>query len=199
VSDEAAICCATTGTAGRFLSVSRTLSTVVTLLLLTGALVVAERSPRGEPSAGGAPDEPAGIALTAVPVAAVGVTPAMAPSRYEARVQAWVNTMRRRHGLRPLRFARCPDASAERWAAWLARHDRFRHQSMTRLLRRCNARYAGETLARGVAGPAVMVTLWMQSPPHRRILLSPKPRRIGVGAVPNRHGAWVVAANFIRF
>ena len=39
----------------------------------------------------------------------------------------------------------------------------------------------------------------MHSPPHRQVLLSQQPRRIGIGATPNAGGEWVVAANFMRF
>ena len=41
--------------------------------------------------------------------------------------------------------------------------------------------------------------MWMHSPPHRAVLMSKSPRRIGIGATPNARGEWVVAANFMRF
>jgi uncharacterized protein YkwD len=70
---------------------------------------------------------------------------------------------------------------------------------MTALLKRCNATYAGETLAKGNITPRTLVTMWMNSPVHRHVMLSSYPRRIGIGAVPDSHGEWVVAANYMRF
>jgi uncharacterized protein YkwD len=136
---------------------------------------------------------------TAVTNIAVQASPGYSTTYYERNVQAWVNQVRRQHGRKPLTLAACADTSAERWAARLATRDAFYHQSMNALLRRCDARYAGETLGRGSITPRRLVQMWMQSPPHRKILLSAGPRRIGIGAVPNSRGEWVVAANFLRF
>jgi cysteine-rich secretory family protein len=62
-----------------------------------------------------------------------------------------------------------------------------------------DAYYAGETLGRGAITPKTLVTMWMHSAPHRHVLMSKSPTRIGIGATPNAHGEWVVAANFMRF
>jgi uncharacterized protein YkwD len=70
---------------------------------------------------------------------------------------------------------------------------------MTHLLNKCDAYYAGETLGRGAITPKTLVSMWMHSPPHRAVLMSKSPRRIGIGATPNARGEWVVAANFMRF
>lgn len=137
--------------------------------------------------------------VTVAPVAARAVSPAYSSAVYERDVQRWVNLVRRNRGLKPLRLAGCTDAVAERWSAYLARNDRFYHQSMTKLLDQCNAYYAGETLGRGSITPRRLVGLWMHSPAHRHVLLSRKPSRIGIGASPNAYGEWVVAANFMRF
>jgi uncharacterized protein YkwD len=118
---------------------------------------------------------------------------------YERRVQRLVNVRRAHHGLPRLRFASCPDGTAERWSRYLALQDAFYHQSMTSVLDRCHAMYAGETLGRGTMSPHRLVRMWMQSPAHREVLLSPKSRRIGVGANRDVFGRWVVAANFVRF
>jgi uncharacterized protein YkwD len=139
---------------------------------------------------------PASARVTAT---SVTTTTMLAADTYEQRVQRQVNIRRANHGLARLRFASCPDHTAERWSRYLALNDAFFHQSMTGILDRCNARYAGETLGRGSMSPNRLVTMWMNSPGHRAILLSPKPRRIGIGATPDISGGWVVAANFIRF
>jgi uncharacterized protein YkwD len=132
-------------------------------------------------------------------VAAQSVFPAYSDTYYEHGVQYWVNVQRKRHGLRALKFASCTDAVAERWSSALARSGGFYHQSMTTLLNRCHAYYAGETLGRGAVTPKTLVTMWMHSAPHRHVLMSKSPTRIGIGATPNASGEWVVAANFMRF
>jgi uncharacterized protein YkwD len=116
---------------------------------------------------------------------------------YEQGVQHWVNQVRKQHHLRPLSIAGCTDSVAERWSSHLAATNGFYHQSMTRLLSKCHARYAGETLGRGAITPRHLVTMWMHSPPHRAVLMSKSPTRIGIGATPSA-GQWVVAANFMR-
>lgn len=124
---------------------------------------------------------------------------ALAPSTYETRVQRWVNRRRANHHLPRVRISRCPDRTAERWSRHLAATGRFYHQSMRTVLRRCDARYAGETLGRGSMRPKRLVRMWMKSPGHRKILLSRKARRIGIGAEPVGRGGWVVTANFVRY
>lgn len=132
-------------------------------------------------------------------VASSSASPAYSSSYYEQQVQYFVNVQRRRHGLRPLTLASCTDAVAEHWSSYLASSNSFYHQSMVGLLNKCHARYAGETLGRGSITPHTLVTMWMHSAPHRKVLMSSSPRRIGIGATPNAYGEWVVAANFMRF
>jgi uncharacterized protein YkwD len=131
--------------------------------------------------------------------AAAAAYPAMSTSSYEKDVQRWINVQRGKHGLRHLRLASCTDRVAERWVSYLAAHDAFYHQSMSAILKECNARYAGETLGRGAISPRRLVRMWMNSPSHRDILLSKHPRRVGIGAYPDVYGQWVVAADFMRF
>jgi uncharacterized protein YkwD len=151
----------------------------------------------GSPSSTSASSSP--VTSQAVELSAVAVRPAYAPQTYENEVKLYVNNERRKRGLRALTWATCTDTVAERWASYLASHDAFYHQSMTGLLRRCNAHYAGETLAKGNITPRTLVGLWMNSPAHRHVMLSTSPRRIGIGAVPDSHGQWVVAANYMSF
>ncbi len=136
---------------------------------------------------------------TPLNLVAVTAYPAMGTSAYEKRVLARINAVRSQHGLRGLTVAACATTVANRWSAHLAATGTFTHQSMSGLLRRCHASYAGETLGRATVSPKTLVAMWMSSAPHRHILLSSTPRRIGVGATPNRRGEWVVTANFMRF
>lgn len=148
----------------------------------------------------------AGIALgTTTSSAAVVSTSAsqsyaaIAASTYESRVQHLINNRRDARNLRPLRLANCTDEVAEHWSSYLAQNNLFYHQDMGEILARCNAVYAGETLGRGSISPRTLVKMWMQSDGHRHVLLSPKSRRIGIGAKPDAYGRWVVAANFMHF
>lgn len=122
----------------------------------------------------------------------------MDPATYEKQVQAWVNKVRSNHGRRTLRLHPCTDKYSERWSRHLASTLRFHHQDLSPFFDDCGARYAGENLARGVVTPRRVVQLWMSSDAHRRVMLSPSPRRIGVAAVQDSRGDWVVTANFTR-
>ena len=131
-------------------------------------------------------------------VATANVFPAYSDTYYEQGVQYWVNRVRKQHGLRPLSLATCTDNVAENWSNVLATTNSFYHQSMTKLLYKCNAYYAGETLGKGAITPRTLVTMWMHSAPHRAVLMSRSPNRIGIGATPSAAGEWVVAANFMK-
>jgi uncharacterized protein YkwD len=132
-------------------------------------------------------------------VATASVFPAYSDTYYEQGVQYWVNRVREQHGLRPLKLASCTDSVAESWSAFLASTNSFYHQSMAKLLYKCNVYYAGETLGKGAITPRTLVTMWMHSTAHRAVLMSRSPNRIGIGATPNASGEWVVAANFMKF
>jgi uncharacterized protein YkwD len=118
---------------------------------------------------------------------------------FEKKVQRLVNVRRERHDRRPLTLAPCTDKVANRWSTHLAATETLVHQSMRKVLRTCDAAYAGETIGSGDLTPTLLVTMWMQSPTHRKILLSASPRRIGVGARQSAGGEWFVTANFMRF
>ena len=130
---------------------------------------------------------------------AQSASPALGTSDYEHRTLRQINRVRHNHHLRRLTFQSCANRVANRWSAHLASTNTFYHQSMTRLLKTCNAHYAGETLGIGSVSPRKLVSMWMHSAPHRHILLSKAPRRIGIGSIPNSNGQWVTAANFFRF
>ena len=150
------------------------------------------------------------VALTTAGLAVFVAAPASADERtsrvmsmssgtYEQKVQKHINKQRAKHGLSRLGFESCTDGTAERWAQRLASSNDFYHQSMTDLLTRCDAFYAGETLGKGSISPHRLVRMWMDSPPHRAVLLSKHAKRIGVGAYVDATGSWVTAANFTKF
>ena len=148
---------------------------------------------------GGTASVAGGIAPASAAVSAYQGSPAMARSSYERQVQYWINRKRHRYGLHRLRYASCTDRVAERWGKHLALDDVFKHQSMMRILYKCNAYYAGETLGRGAITPRRLVYLWMHSPEHRAVLLSPHAHRIGIGSYPDRYGRWVTAVDYMQF
>lgn len=119
--------------------------------------------------------------------------------RAETAIVREVNRERRRRGLRRLRTS--PRL------AWVARDqtldqlrfDRLDHASSdgtspsARIHRVVRARASGETIAfasvgAGSGAPAI-VRLWMSSPPHAAVLLSPRFGRIGIGRARGRLGS----------
>lgn len=171
----------------RVLRPARKFLTAAVVSLVTSAVVTAA-----------APSTATAATPAVALVAQAKAFPAYSDTYYEQGVQYWVNRVRKQHGLRPLSLAGCTDGVAEKWSTVLATTNSFYHQSMVALLNRCHARYAGETLGRGSISPHTLVTMWMHSPPHRAVLMSASPNRIGIGATPNASGEWVVAANFMR-
>jgi uncharacterized protein YkwD len=119
------------------------------------------------------------------------------PSLYEWRVRRVINRHRREHGLEPVRFDRQANLAALAWAHYLTAHDAFQHQDMQRIIDITGARAAGEMLGRGDVTPRAFGRLWLHSPPHRRVMLNPVYRGVGIAAVPTEHGRLVVV-NFIR-
>ncbi len=123
-------------------------------------------------------------------------TPAAAPPGPAARLLTAVNATRAARGLRALR----PDARLERMAEAQARamaeQDFFDHtgpdgKGLTARLAEFGYAYsfAAENLAGGPKGAAEAVAGWMQSPPHRRNLLSKEAVAAGTGYAFEPHDA----------
>jgi uncharacterized protein YkwD len=117
--------------------------------------------------------------------------------RVERKVVRLVNRIRTHHGLRKLRASRTLAHAASDHTGDMLRADYLSHDSKdgtpmaTRVRRYTGARWVGENIAvtsrrRGVARR--VVRMWMASPSHRAVLLSPKSRRIGVGRARGRLG-----------
>jgi uncharacterized protein YkwD len=115
----------------------------------------------------------------------------------ERKVIRLVNRIRAHHGLRRLKTSRrLARAATEHTGDMLAR-DFLSHASSDgtgmaqRVRRYTGANWIGENIA-AVSGRATArraVRMWMQSPPHRAVLLSPSGRRIGVGKRRGRLGS----------
>jgi uncharacterized protein YkwD len=115
-------------------------------------------------------------------------------------LQCLINSVRVRHGLKPVRANARLGAAARRHAGDMARHDFFAHVSpkgttmqsrvkRSGYLKRVHEWWLGEALAWGKAragAPQAILRGLLDSPPHRAILLDPGFRDLGVGVV---HGA----------
>lgn len=115
---------------------------------------------------------------------------AQAPSM-AAEVRAAINAVRRSHDLDTLRSSPALGRSARVHARSMASRGFFGHSSSngtsaaSRIRRYYPGSWVGETLlwrSPGVTAQQV-VALWMSSPPHRRVLLHPAFRDVGIGVV----------------
>jgi uncharacterized protein YkwD len=140
------------------------------------------------------------LTLTAALVAALVIAPAAAAvprlNAAERDLIRRINDVRAHHGLGGLRPGPGLNRAADRHSRDMLRSDFFAHPSSDgtpfhrRVRRYARASSVGETLAyvpsrRGGAG--TVIRGWMQSPPHRAILLQPGFTRIGL----SRRWGWL--------
>jgi uncharacterized protein YkwD len=149
-------------------------------------------------------------------LAALFVSPAVAapgPARLDQREKAMIrgiNAQRARYGLAPVRASRRLARAADYHSWEMLAGNYFAHSSRNggafdaRIRRFANPQALGETLAMlggacGRGSASQVVRMWMNSPPHRSILLSGRYRRIGLakrtGTLGSMH-ACVVTADF---
>jgi uncharacterized protein YkwD len=126
----------------------------------------------------------------------------IAQNRPETAIVREINHVRRTHGLRALRIDRRLTRVAVRHSRMMLRLDALTHAPTlrARMSGAARKRYS-ETLAwvpRG-GGPRTVVTMWMNSAPHRAVVLDGNLRRIGVGRVLGAmrgSGGWAITADF---
>jgi uncharacterized protein YkwD len=115
-------------------------------------------------------------------LASIGVT---TPTPGEVAVVHVMNSVRARNGAPPLRIGTALSRAARAHSIDMARKGYFEHGPFVQRLRRFGVRapYIGENLASGTRplSAAVIVRMWIASPPHRQNLLDRGFRRIGVG------------------
>ena len=145
-----------------------------------------------------------------VPVTANAVTwsvPRSAPviagassDQLEDALMVQINEARTEHGLRRIwNFDVCTDELAEQWGDRIARTGVLEHRDQREVIRRCDNSWAGETLVRGTGlSPQAMVSLWLDSPGHREILLSPRAKRAGVAITTDAQGRTIGVVNLVR-
>jgi uncharacterized protein YkwD len=131
------------------------------------------------------------LAVALIPLAALPAAAAAAAglSGSERALIRRVNDVRSEHGLTRLKPSRALARAADRHSHDMLRGDFFDHDSSDgtpfdhRVRRYTDAQTLGETLAaislrRG--GAATVVRMWMESPPHRAIVLDGGFGRIGI-------------------
>lgn len=124
-------------------------------------------------------------------------------SSSETSLVQTINSVRRSHGLAPLRVDIRLVRAARGHSATMMRRQFFAHGSVSARARAQGARgpVFGENLAWGTGVTATwVVNQWLASPSHRAVLLRPGFRRVGVGyafgTFAGRGGAAVVTADF---
>lgn len=164
---------------------SRLLTLLVAVLVATGSQVTLAPTP-------------ASAKIWKVPETDLSLDPLVNLTEYETRVVNLVNKKRVAHDLKPVRyFQSCLDRMAERWARHLADIGELVHRDQRKVLRRCDLTWAGETLVRGTAlSPVDAVKAWMNSKPHRAVLMKARANRAGVGVKLDDQGRVVGVLNF---
>ena len=136
------------------------------------------------------------VAFAATAAATSSPARTNAPSAVEPDIVAQINVVRRSHGLAPLRTSRALRAAAHAHSSAMATRGFFAHTSAdgSHFSRRV-ARYyprsrygtwsVGETLlwSSPDVSAAQAIRMWMNSPAHKRIILTARWREIGLAAV----------------
>ena len=124
--------------------------------------------------------------------------PLLAPGEFEDRILVQINKARARHDLPKVRvFQSCVDGYAERWAKHLKSIDSLVHRNLTKVLSGCDLRWVGETLVSGTSlTPSSAVRAWLNSPPHRAVILKDRARMAGIGVRVDGNGKVYAVLNF---
>jgi len=133
---------------------------------------------------------------TAADAAAKPTRNLTANNALERGVLGEMNALRKRHGLRPLRLSSRLSAAANAHSLSMARNGFFAHESAdgSAFWRRVERFYGskgypywsvGENLlwSSPDVDPAGALKMWMDSPPHRKNLLTARWREVGLSAV----------------
>jgi len=139
-------------------------------------------------------------ATWSVPRSASAVDASASSAQLEDALMVRINKARAQHGLAKIRsFDVCTDKLAEKWGDRIARTGVLEHRDQREVIRKCDNSWAGETLVRGTAlSPETMVELWLDSPGHREILLSPRAKRAGVAITRDSQGRTIGVVNLVR-
>jgi uncharacterized protein YkwD len=142
-------------------------------------------------------------ALAFLGVGAMGATAAGKPARslaaadqLESGVLVELNAIRRAHGLAPVRLSRALSAAADAHSRSMGEHGYFQHESRdgSAFWKRVQRFYApgayntwsvGENLLWSTVGVDAdrALELWMESPAHRKNILTARWREVGLSAI----------------
>jgi uncharacterized protein YkwD len=149
-----------------------------------------------------------GISLAIVPAVSQAATGEAARASSERRVLVLLNEIRQQHGLSAF-TASAPLRNAARFhSADMLQKNYFDHDSPSeawdaRVSRYLKGATIGENIAWGrdsSGTPEGIVSQWMHSAPHRRIILTPELHRVGlgiaVGTFDGTRGAVLATADF---
>ncbi|MDH5530904.1 MAG: CAP domain-containing protein [Paracoccaceae bacterium] len=141
------------------------------------------------------------IALAGTSQAATCAKPDFAASALPELARL-INEFRAKNGVNKLALAPSLMAAAQGHACSLVKTNQFTHNGnggpKSRMKRAgCRAKKTGENIAMGFSSPAKTMSLWLDSPPHRRILLMRGMSVMGLGvadALPGQGGGprWVL-------
>ena len=135
-----------------------------------------------------------GVGASAATAAGDSVRSVSAENRLESQILATLNAARRARGLRPLRLSPPLATAADGHSRSMATHGFFSHASRDgrTLAHRVRPHYgrgrhwlAGENLlwASPTLEASEALQMWMDSPGHRRNMLDPRWREVGLSAV----------------
>jgi uncharacterized protein YkwD len=127
------------------------------------------------------------VALLTCALIAPATASAVSPARLMLKK---VNTYRKSHGVPPVRLSRSLQGSAWKYSRYMLRHGYFGHASRIHASRRF--RTLGEIIEihRGMRpGVGTAFRAWVNSPPHRQVMLMRTFKLAGAGFVSGRfHG-----------
>ena len=135
---------------------------------------------------------------TWAPKLSASFNPQQDRNEFEDRILVQINKARAKHKLPKVKvFQSCVDGYAERWARRLKRIDNLVHRNLTKVLNGCDLNWVGETLVSGTSlNPSSAVRAWMNSPPHRAVLLKERARLAGIGVRVAGNGKVYAVLNF---
>jgi uncharacterized protein YkwD len=144
------------------------------------------------------------LALVVTPAASARVA-ASTHTSAEQSVVTLINKQRARHGLHALKIDGSLLTVARAHSRDMIKRNYFSHRSRSgtdpvdRIARAGGAGAIGEDLAWGTgsyASPSAIVKLWLNSPPHRRVMLAKDLRYVGIGRATGRFQGYSGAAVF---
>ncbi|MTE22593.1 hypothetical protein F0L17_26560 [Streptomyces sp. TRM43335] len=173
----------------------RSLARGAAAAVVVAASAVSADADTGEHRIVSAGSEASRVQLVSRGHVAVSAVPAVTGVRGE--VVRLVNDLRTEAGCRPLASHRVLDEAAQDHSEFMEKNNALSHHGpgraslRERLMEAGYAwRQAGETLAHGHPDASSVVDAWMDSTPHRRIILDCGYRDVGVGLAHGRGETW---------